>query len=68
MQAYWLEGGSPTFWFQPLYRGLMVLTVNDPPRFEVYALPVLAGAGAALLALAGAPVFRGLRRQRCCAC
>jgi hypothetical protein len=20
MQGYWLEGGSPTFWFQPLYR------------------------------------------------
>jgi hypothetical protein len=39
---------------------LMVLTVNDPPRFDVYALPVLAGAGAAVLALAGAPVFRGL--------
>jgi len=39
---------------------LMVLTVNDPPRFDVYALPVLAGAGAALLGLAGAPVFRRL--------
>src|SRR5581483_8265861 len=28
----------------------MVLTVNDPPRFDVFALPVLAGAAAAALA------------------
>jgi len=39
---------------------LMVLTVNDPPRFDVFALPVLAGAGAALLSIAGVPVFRRL--------
>jgi hypothetical protein len=25
MQGYWLEGGSPTFWFQPLYRWLVAL-------------------------------------------
>jgi hypothetical protein len=39
---------------------LMVLTVNDPPRFDVFALPVLAGAGAALLAIFGVPVFKEL--------
>ena len=39
---------------------LMVLTVNDPPRFDIFALPVLAGAGAALLAVLGVPVFREL--------
>ena len=39
---------------------LMVLTVNDPPRFDVFALPVLAGAGAALLAILGVPLFREL--------
>jgi len=39
---------------------LMVLTVNDPARFDVFALPVLAGAGAALLAILGVPLFREL--------
>ena len=32
MQGYWLEGGSPTFWFQPLYRwivGLLHVTFGD---------------------------------------
>jgi hypothetical protein len=37
-----------------------VLTVNDPPRFDVFALPVMAGAAAALLAIAGVPRFRRL--------
>ncbi len=39
---------------------LMVLTVNDPPRFDVYALPVLAGAGAAMMSICGVPLFRRL--------
>lgn len=34
---------------------MMVLTVNDPARFDPYALPVLAGAGAAVLSAAGVP-------------
>jgi Dolichyl-phosphate-mannose-protein mannosyltransferase len=25
LQGYWLEGGSPTFWFQPLYRWIAAL-------------------------------------------
>jgi hypothetical protein len=39
---------------------LMVLTVNDPPRFDPFALPVLAGAAAAVAAVAGAPRLRAL--------
>jgi hypothetical protein len=39
---------------------LMVLTVNDPPRFDPFALPVLTGAAAAVAALAGAPRLRAL--------
>ena len=39
---------------------LMVLTVNDPPRSDVYALPVVAGACAALLSVTGVPLFRRL--------
>lgn len=38
---------------------MMVLTMNDPPRFDVYALPLLAGALFAALAVLGTP---GLRR------
>src|SRR5207249_1034622 len=32
MLGYWLEGGSPTFWFQPLYRwvaGVLHLVFGD---------------------------------------
>jgi hypothetical protein len=36
----------------------MVLTVNDPPRFDLFALPVLIGAVGALLAAARAWRFR----------
>ena len=39
---------------------MVVLTVNDPPRFDVYALPVLAGALIAVLSVAGAPGLRDL--------
>jgi hypothetical protein len=39
---------------------MMVLTVNDPPRFDVYALPVMAGALVAVLSLAMAPRFRNV--------
>ena len=34
---------------------MMVLTVNDPPRFDPYALPVLVGAAAAVLGLVPCP-------------
>ena len=39
---------------------LLVLTVNDPPRLDPYALPILAGALAAVLGLAGIPRLRDL--------
>jgi hypothetical protein len=39
---------------------MMVLTMNDPPRFDPYALPLLAAAIIALAGLLGAPGFRML--------
>jgi hypothetical protein len=39
---------------------MMVLTVNDPPRFDVYALPVLGGALIAVLSVSGVPRLREL--------
>jgi hypothetical protein len=39
---------------------MLVLTVNDPPRFDVYALPVLGGALIAVLSLIGVPRLREL--------
>src|SRR5262249_1562479 len=37
-----------------------VLTVNDPPRFDVYALPVMAGALVAVASALGVPRLREL--------
>lgn len=37
---------------------MMVLTFNDPPRFAIYALPLLAGAFVALAAMMNVKVFR----------
>jgi hypothetical protein len=39
---------------------MLVLTVNDPPRFDPYALPILGGAVVALLSIAGVPKLRDL--------
>jgi hypothetical protein len=39
---------------------MMVLTVNDPPRFDVYALPVLVGATVAMLSIVGVSRLRNL--------
>jgi hypothetical protein len=39
---------------------MMVVTVNDPAQWDWRALPVLAGAGAAVLAILGLPGFRDL--------
>jgi hypothetical protein len=39
LQGYWLEGGSPTFWFQPLYRwiaGLLHVVFGDSSVGEGY--------------------------------
>jgi hypothetical protein len=37
---------------------MVVLTVNDPPRFDVFALPVLAGTAVAVLSICGVPRLR----------
>jgi Dolichyl-phosphate-mannose-protein mannosyltransferase len=59
--AIWQPGVSAG---QALMRGLasamMVLTLNDPAQFDWRALPVLAGAFAAVLAVLGVPRFRDL--------
>src|SRR4051812_2430752 len=39
---------------------MVVLTVNDPPRVDVYALPVTIGAMVALLSVGGIPRLRDL--------
>lgn len=39
MQGYWLEGGEPTFWFQPLYRwiaGALHMVFGDSSVGELY--------------------------------
>jgi len=55
----WQRGMSPATALERVASSvLMVLTVNDPPRFDPYALPVLAGATAAAAGLAGVPRLR----------
>jgi len=39
---------------------LMVLTMNDPPRWDPYALPLLLGAAITMLAVIGTPRLRNL--------
>ena len=59
--AIWQPGASIGTTLQRLTHSVMlVLTVNDPPRFDVYALPILAGAAVAVLSIAGTPAFRDL--------
>ena len=45
---------------QSLESVMMVLTVNDPPRFDPYALPVIGGALVCVLAVLGVPRFRDI--------
>jgi hypothetical protein len=59
--AIWQPGMSAgTALLRGLSSAMMVLTVNDPARFDWRALPVLVGAAAAVLAVAGVPPFRNL--------
>jgi hypothetical protein len=59
--AIWQPDAPWTLTLQRLVHSVMlVLTVNDPPRFDVYALPILIGAGVAVLSLAGTPRLRDL--------
>lgn len=39
---------------------LMVISMSDPPRWDLRAIPIVAGLAAAVLALAGVGRFRGL--------
>lgn len=57
--AIWQPGAPLRTVLERLTHSVMVvLTVNDPPRFDVFALPVLGGAAVAVLSLAGVPRFR----------
>ncbi|MGH9143789.1 MAG: hypothetical protein ACRD2I_21855 [Vicinamibacterales bacterium] len=59
--AIWQPGSPLAVSLQRLAHSvLMVLTVNDPPRFDPYALPILGGAAVAVLGVAGTPAFRDL--------
>jgi hypothetical protein len=59
--AVWQPGMSAaTALVRGIASAMMVLTVNDPARFDWRALPVLAGAAAAVLAVLGVPRFRDL--------
>jgi hypothetical protein len=59
--AIWQPGMSIKTYVEALIRNVMlVLTVNDPPRFDVYALPVLGGALIAVLSAGGTPRLREL--------
>jgi hypothetical protein len=59
--ALWPEGAAPGAVLSAMADSvLMVVTVNDPPRWDPYALPVLGGAAAAILAAVGLPRVREL--------
>jgi hypothetical protein len=59
--AIWQPGVSAaTAFTRGLASAMVVLTVNDPARFDWRALPVLAGAAAAVLAVLGVPKLREL--------
>jgi hypothetical protein len=59
--AIWQPGMTLTAYVKLLAQNVMrVLTVNDPPRFDVYALPVIAGALVAVSSLLGVPRMREL--------
>ena len=59
--SLWQPGAPLAVTLQRVAHSVMlVLTVNDPPRFDVYALPILTGAAAAVLSIAGTPGLRDL--------
>lgn len=63
LQGYWLEGGQPTFWFQPLYRwiaGSLHMIFGDSSAGETFwdAACMLTGA---LFAFSTTRVFAGFR-------
>ena len=59
--AVWQPGMTFTAYVAALAHNVMlVLTVNDPPRFDVYALPILFGALVAALSVSSVPRLREL--------
>ncbi len=63
MEGYWLEGGSLTFWFQPLYRwisGALHMAFGDSSVGELYWDGLCMAAGAAF-AFHIARAFAGFR-------
>jgi len=59
--AIWQPGASIGETLQRLAHSVtMVLTVNDPPRFDMYALPVMIGAAVAVMSVVGTPGLRDL--------
>lgn len=55
----WQPGMSAATYLRRLSHSvMMVLTVNDPPRLDVFALPVLGGAIVAVSSVAGVPRLR----------
>jgi hypothetical protein len=51
---------SASAWRKALESVLMIVTVQDPPRFDIRSVLVVAGFAGSLLALLGAPVARRL--------
>lgn len=63
LQGFWLEGGEPTFWFQPFYRwiaGALHLVFGDASHGELFWDGAAAWAGG-LFAFHVARVFAGFR-------
>jgi hypothetical protein len=61
IQANWQPGMPMTTVIRRVAASIAeVLTVNDPPRFDIYALPVMAGGLVAVLSLVGVPRLRDL--------
>jgi hypothetical protein len=61
LQANWQPGMTPSAVLrQVVYSVMVVLTVNDPPRFDIFAVPVLIGTTVAVLSLCGIPRLRTL--------
>jgi hypothetical protein len=59
--SVWQPGMAVGTWIERMAGSvMMVLTMNDPARFDPHALPLLAGAACAALALAGVPRLREL--------
>src|SRR5207253_715863 len=58
-QGVWQPGMSLPVYLRAMADSVLaVLTMNDPPALDPHALPIVVGAVAALLALAGVPGLR----------